>query len=604
MRGLLQSGGTGTNVVPLGRARVELFEATELAARKVAETVTNLDGTFAVYPASTTSPGIFYATADLGAGYTLMAMLGGTLPDEVTVNELTTVSAVWCGAQFLEGRAFRGRTFGLRVAAAMNANVVDVARGSSSTVLTSPPNADETNALRLTRALANLVASCFRGGQAARDAFFALAAVPGQPPPANTIAALHDIARAPANNAASLYAQSKSVEQVYQPALMRAPDAWTLAVKVNDSGDVAHPFGGPANIAFDKHGRAWITNNVVQGTAYSTEWSIVLEPDGRPAPFSPITGGGLLGPGYGIDIGPDDRVWVGNFGWGGRDPKPAGSVSVFDLDGQPRSPEIGFQNKTAKVQGTVVDRHGNVWMASYGNHAVVVYLNGDPETAVVFDDGGNTAFSPFDIDFLSDGTAWVSSTSSDAATSSIVHLRLHGQTLQLLDTIIAGKTNKGIVVDSKDNVWVASGGDSQVYGFDAAGKPLGAFSGGGMSGPWGISVDGADNLWVANFGPLAPGDFTGRLTQLSPSGAALSPDSGYTLPHSGEQVRLRSGIPLYGPDGPPCFIPLMRLTSATADAAGNVWACNNWKPGFVGDLLGNPGGDGIVIFIGLAAPRA
>ena len=43
------------------------------------------------------------------------------------------------------------------------------------------------------------------------------------------------------------------------------------------------------------------------------------------------------------------------------------------------------------------------------------------------------------------------------------------------------------------------------------------------------------------------------------------------------------------------------------DQAGNVWAINNWKPDFVADVLpnkGNPGGDGIVIFVGLAKPPA
>jgi hypothetical protein len=39
--------------------------------------------------------------------------------------------------------------------------------------------------------------------------------------------------------------------------------------------------------------------------------------------------------------------------------------------------------------------------------------------------------------------------------------------------------------------------------------------------------------------------------------------------------------------------------------AGNVWALNNWKPSFDVDIapeVGNPGGDGVVIFVGLAKP--
>ena len=37
------------------------------------------------------------------------------------------------------------------------------------------------------------------------------------------------------------------------------------------------------------------------------------------------------------------------------------------------------------------------------------------------------------------------------------------------------------------------------------------------------------------------------------------------------------------------------------DRAGNVWTLNNYKPNFDIDLV-NPGGDGILIFVGLAPP--
>ena len=46
----------------------------------------------------------------------------------------------------------------------------------------------------------------------------------------------------------------------------------------------------------------------------------------------------------------------------------------------------------------------------------------------------------------------------------------------------------------------------------------------------------------------------------------------------------------------------MRLTLANADITGNIWAANNWKPFGLSDLLLNHGGDGMVIFVGVAAP--
>ena len=98
-------------------------------------------------------------------------------------------------------------------------------------------------------------------------------------------------------------------------------------------------FGGPGNLVFDANGYAWITNNVNQGTTESSETMMVLKPNGQPSdgrngtPKSPVTGGGLLGGGYGITIDQSGFVWEGNFGWGGVEPTTPGtgngSVSEF-----------------------------------------------------------------------------------------------------------------------------------------------------------------------------------------------------------------------------------------------------------------------------------
>ena len=63
-------------------------------------------------------------------------------------------------------------------------------------------------------------------------------------------------------------------------------------------------------------------------------------------------------------------------------------------------------------------------------------------------------------------------------------------------------------------------------------------------------------------------------------------------------------MPLYGEGSDPVYIPFMRTTGLNIDQGGNVWVCNNWRPNFELDheANGNPGGDGMVIFIGLAKP--
>jgi hypothetical protein len=95
---------------------------------------------------------------------------------------------------------------------------------------------------------------------------------------------------------------------------------------------------------------------------------------------------------------------------------------------------------------------------------------------------------------------------------------------------------------------------------------------------------------------------TAACPQHTNTGDAFSPTTGYTVPSAGSQVLPHDGTPLYGKNAPPSFAPMMRQTSCRVDAAGNMWTVNNWKPNFDVDLLINPGGDGIIIFVGIAKP--
>ena len=44
---------------------------------------------------------------------------------------------------------------------------------------------------------------------------------------------------------------------------------------------------------------------------------------------------------------------------------------------------------------------------------------------------------------------------------------------------------------------------------------------------------------------------------------------------------------------------LQRMTAAQTDPSGNLWVTDNWKRVIIPN---NPGGDAIVIFVGIAAP--
>jgi sugar lactone lactonase YvrE len=626
LRGTVQSGGT-TSALPLADALVTLYEATANIPLELATARTDIEGNFSLDISRNTSDSIFYATARLGDGLHLLTIVGQSIPASITINELTTVAAAFSTAQFAHDGVIAGDPFGLRIASGMSDNLVSPLTGASSEVLLSSPNGDETNSLRSTRALANLLAACVQKQPCAAATLLVLATPPHGDAPDDTFEALVNIARHPANNVVGIYTQSKARE-MYLPSLEKIPDAWTIAVKVNDSGSDEMLFGGPANIVFDHKGYAWVTNNVVQGTPDSARCIMVLKPDGKPAdgengtPKSPITGGGLLGTGFGIDIDRRGSVWVGNFGWGGSDYNPSpdgtGSVSQFDALGQPISGDEGYQGGTNRAQGVVSDEEKNIWIASYDNNKVVVFPDGDPSRS--FHSPEPDGKCPFDIAIAQDGSAWVTNSGGlrSESKSSVHKYVLENGALVRQFSVEIGHSLKGMSLDSQGNAWIASGGDDVVYLFSPEGEMLGEFGDGGISCPWSATVDGDDNVWVANFGPMKPGsDYTyaaiSKLAGANPetrppgfkTGDPISPQTGYTLPSGGSQVRLHNGEPLYGRVGPPSYSPLMRQTNCVIDQAGNVWAINNWKPNFNLDApphRGNPGGDGIVIFVGLAKP--
>jgi hypothetical protein len=269
------------------------------------------------------------------------------------------------------------------------------------------------------------------------------------------------------------------------------------------------------------------------------------------------------------------------------------------------------------VQGIAVNQSNHVWMASYGNNQVVVYRNGDPSSVATYSNGVS---QPFGMAIAPDGTALV----TYRGTGKVAKLQMINGVISNVFTVnLPGYNNtvalsnsrpKGIAVDSLGNAWVVDGEASKVYVINSSGAIVGTYTGSAINGPWGVSIDANGNPWIANFGTASPSSrysvvqlcgATGNCPVGLAMGDAISPSSGYSLPSAGSQVLLNSGQPLYGTGGPPSFLPLMRLTSVNADMAGNVWAANNWKPSAYVDGISNepnPGGDGMVIFIGLAAP--
>ncbi len=550
---------------------------------------------------------------------------------DVVINERTTVGAAYAMAQFIIGRSIGGKNPGLGNAAMTAQNLVDISTGEVGEVLASSPNGSETSTMREFNSLANLLATCVHDENPdSCSSLFSLAKPPRGFKPANTLQAIVNIAHTPWQNIPELFALSQD-SNLYEPALESSmvPDAWTLAIRYTGNSGL---LDGPGNIAFDKHGNAWVNNNYqrTSGSDYGCGGDHIFKftPIGNDAPGSPYGGsdgnnGGLYGSGFGITLDPFGDVWASNFGFTGSDCAISGtdrallssSVSQFDPDGyaispsRPPVPYGGWRSAQANIyqpQGTVSDQWGNIWLANCGNASVTKLPGGNIDEAMNFNDLGLD--KPFGIAIGPKGNAWVASNGNN----SVIELGQDGSPIGSL--ITGGDINlpMGIAVDRLGNVWIANSGAIRTpCGGDLAEDMLPAevantesppakasvmlrrpdgkletFKGGGIFVPWGISVDGDDNVWVANFagpksGLIGITELCGAKPWNCPpghkTGDPISPDTGYTS------------------DG------LTRVTAVSIDPSGNVWAANNWLKDAL-ENLDNPGGHELVVFVGLAAP--
>ncbi|WP_043405081.1 NHL repeat-containing protein [Streptomyces pluripotens] len=620
-RGVVRSGSR-----PIAAAEVTLLRAGDHAgagATPLARTRSDAHGRFNLaYRVPRDPDAVLYLTADTGPSRTpgrhrhghrvrpvrLVAMLGqGKPPGKVVLNERTTVAAGFAMAQFTSGGEVAGRKPGLQNAAAISQNLADITDGAVARTLATAPNGDQTSTLRAFNTLADIVSGCTAGQTC--DPLFHLARRPGATAPRETFQSVADIARAPGNHVAELFALAAG-RDTYQPLLAEAPDAWTLALRYVGNG---HELDGPGNVAFDAEGTAWIGNNYVYNadplqSVCGSRLLSRLTPSGHDVPGSPYQGGGLYGVGYGITLDPKGHVWAGNFGFQGRGcPNDASrlyrSVSEFTPDGRPLSPPSGWRKgDILQPQGVVSDRKGTIWVANCGGRSVTRIPHGNPDRARNIAPGGNSMIKPFSVAVDTRGRAWVTGNGSNDVTL----LSPQGTPLR---TVTGGgiKRPMGIASDSLGNVWVSNGGavvapcegttpamvaeaikDIVTRDVDASvtmirpdgSTPAKPFVNDGLFLPWGIAVDGDDNVWVANFGGHRLANLCGARTSACPPGL-----------HTGDPIS--PAATGYTSDG------LERNTGIQIDPSGNVWLANNWRniP-----VQTNPGGHEMVVFVGLAAP--
>jgi len=642
IEGRVEAGGEVT-----ARADVTLWLAGPGAPQKLAETQTRDDGSFNLsITGERDGGGVLYLVAKgPNPAITWMATLGTTVPQRVTINELTTVASVWTGVQFLNGTALGGSTLGLGIAAGNVPNLVDLQTGGLGPVIQDPLNSSQTPTLAKFNTLGNLLAACIKT-PAACAKLFEVATPPGGAAPTDTLSAAQNIARYPWHRAPELFALFEEFYPVpagkhwrdvpHIPYLNFSPRAWTLSLVYAGGG--LNSLGG---IAIDGEGNLWTDDNFLVGSQSTIFASFggglsKLAPNGKP--LSPMTtgfrGGGIDGPGFGIAISADDKVWATSLG--GK------NISVFDRKtGEPLSPETGydFDGKLGSMQGIIVTPSGDVWALDNEKDQIVYLPLGDASKGRILGrtvdgkpvDGTLQVKAPFHLAIDQQDRIWVTNSGSNAVT------RFPASDPGKAEHFEVGYAPRAVAIDSHGNAWVANtvghpdtaeklafveaklkakaesligsmpeeertakewidlyeiltkypGGDISLVRPDGA--VLGPFNGGNsIIGPWGIAIDGNDNVWVANSTGRSITQLCGVRIEACPpglkTGDLISPPGGYL---GGLQI----------------------ITDVAVDPAGNVWVANNWNrpdEGFkkVPDeaLSTRFGGNGAVIFFGLAKP--
>jgi hypothetical protein len=267
---------------PIAQSAVVLWAAGQSAPRKLAETQTDADGRFALPVQSIANGEVAYLVARGGQptvgghkgqneAVSLIAIVGTDPPQQVVVNELTTVASAWAGAQFLNGTALTGNALGLRIAAGNVPNLVDLGTGGLGPVIQDPLNSSQTTTLATFNTLANLLTGCITLVQGdACNKLFAAATPPGGKAPTDTLMAAQNIARNPSHQAQQLFSLLDVFYPVpagkpwraapFIPYLSFAPRAWTLSLVYSGGG--LNSLGG---IAIDGDGNMWADDNFLVG---------------------------------------------------------------------------------------------------------------------------------------------------------------------------------------------------------------------------------------------------------------------------------------------------------------------------------------------------
>ena len=608
---------------PLKGAHIILWKASEKsAAEKVEEAKSGDEGDFSFSGIKDLEgEGSFYVTAQdpEDTAVALLSVMGPELIPTIVINELTTVASIFTHSRFMKGSLIEGGSFlGLKVAAKNVPSLVDPATGLWGKTVLDGLNLTINATLARLNTLASLITFAAKTGKSKwRDELFKLTQREGLSKPTNTIEALSGIALAPWESAKELFTlfntgyfeseEGKTTAPI-SPYLFYPPPDFSLMLRFSEGGIYS-----PGKLALDQESNLWtgmnwlagsqssVAKNLGGGTAKLSSSGQTLSP--HVFGFSDVTGIG-----WGTAV-VQNSVWIA-----GLD----GSISILDLNGNIIVPPSDFplKKESGNLMGIGVSKNNDVWIADGTKNQLFYFKEGDYKAQKQVKPPGLK--SPFGVAIDKNNHVWVSNSLSNTV------VRFLASDPTQIATYTVGHSARGIALDSKGNLWVASllspdmpmakipDGLSIMKQFQyeakqmsktvgKSGKSTGvinrirpegkepvspSYTGeGSVNIPWGLAIDGNDDVWIANFGGEGVVLMKGAETK------------GSTHLKEGEAIHhFQCGC-------------IQKVTDVVVDAAGNVWAANNWNhldaalaDTFLPRISTQGGGNGVTIIYGVAAP--
>ncbi len=620
---------------PIARSTVTLWEASADAPKQLDQTKSGDDGRFEVSIMRARADSVLYVVSAGGVpkaskgdsdnpAVVLLAVLSKA-PDQVVVNELTTVASAYAAARFIRDGAISGNALGLRIAAMNVPNLVNLQSGGWGSVIIDSLNITRSTTLAKFNTLASLITYAgTSAGDEWRTRFFKAATPGGGTTPTDTLGAIAGIAReswAHPKDLFALFVEAYPLTKEgalnaapFVPYLQFVPSDFALILRFAGGGNYA-----PGRVMVDPEGNLWSGSNWMAGSQSSAAKGIgggvaKFGPDGATLspPVTGFMGAGVNGIGWGTAV-TKDNVWASSFN---------GKILVMDLQGHPVASEqdFPFGGKTRGLMGIGVAANGDVWIAENEGDQLLYFPGGRVKEGRIVKPKGLAG--PFDVVIDDQNRVWVSNSHLDTVT------RFPANDPTKVENFRVGLAPRALALDSKSNVWVVSfispgfpglkplpphatimqvfqafralftpleSGRVKATGFVSMIRPDGTqqpSAGAGYTGkgavsiPWGVNIDGNDDVWATNGWSHGVVYMAGDNTKGHPAGTK-----------TGDVLHVFSSG-LYE-----------SIIDLSIDAAGNAWSTNNWNDlpiatGMAQDAARSTwgGGTGINVIYGVAEP--